>query len=111
MGRGLTMDEISPACMRTVKRKARKDHACCECRRTIKAGTVYEVVSGIWDHEPSSFKTCPRCVTLRAAMATVNGWPPPPFTYLLETIREYVREEGRVWAVLLKDEIKNGARP
>ena len=106
MGRGLTMDEISPECMRTVKRKARKDHACCECRRTIKAGTVYQYVSGIWDGEPSSFKTCPRCVTLRAAMDE-----PAPFTYLLETIRERVQDEGRAWAMWFKSAIKNGARP
>ncbi len=100
------MDEGEPPqCMRTVQRKARKDHVCCECGRTIEAGTVYEYTSGIWDHEPSSHKTCPRCVTLRAAMAKINGWPPPPFTCLLETIREYVREEGRVWAVLLKDAV------
>lgn len=116
MGRGLTMDEISPACMRTVKRKARKDHACCECRRTIKAGTVYEFVSGIWDGEPSSYKTCARCVVLRAAYAQVvepywhGSGSVPPFTCLTESIQERVQDEGHAWALRFKAAIKNGAR-
>ena len=117
MGRGLTMDEISPECMRTVKRKARKDHACCECRRTIKAGTVYEFVSGIWDGEPSSYKTCARCVVLRAAYAQVvepywhGSGSVPPFTCLTESIQERVQDEGHAWALRFKAAIKNGARP
>jgi hypothetical protein len=100
------MDEISPECMSQIQRKARKDHVCCECRRVIKAGTVYEYTSGIWDKEPSSYKTCPRCVLLREAMAKVNGWPPPAFWCLLSEIKRMVQDEGHAWAVRFKAAVK-----
>lgn len=97
------MDEISPECMLKRQRKARKDHVCVECRRMIKAGTVYEYVSGIWDGSPSSYKTCPRCVVLRAAYAqVVEPYSAPPFTFLTESIQERVQDEGRAWAVKFK---------
>ena len=107
------MDEISPECMLKRQRKARKDHVCCECRRVIKTGTVYEYVSGIWDHEPSSFKTCTRCVVLRAAYAQVvepywhGSGSVPPFTFLTESIQERVQDDGRAWAVKFKSAIQN----
>ena len=106
------MDEISPECMIKCQRKARKDHVCCECRRVIKDGIVYEFVSGIWDHEPSSFKTCTRCVVLRAAYAQVVEpySAPPPFTCLFESIRERVQDEGHAWAVKFKSPIQNLAK-
>lgn len=107
------MDEISPECMSQRQRKARKDHVCCECRRVIKAGTVYEYVSGIWDGEPSSFKTCFRCVVLRAAYGTVvepywhGSGSAPPFTCLTESIQERVQDEGRAWAMRFKTAVQN----
>lgn len=48
---------------RTVR--ARKQHCCDECFRTIQPGEKYECVSGKWDGEMDSFKTCPRCLNLR----------------------------------------------
>ena len=102
------MDETEPTCFLKRQRRARKDHVCCECRRVIKAGTVYEYESGIWDGEPSSFKTCPRCVVLRAAYAhVVEPYSAPPFTFLTETIREHVQDEGHAWAVKFKTAIQN----
>jgi hypothetical protein len=100
------MDGTPPECMYQRQRKARKDHACCECSRTIKAGSTYEFTSGIWDGEPSSHKTCLRCVGLRAAFTAVDE--SPPFTCLLECIRECVRDEGREWAVWFKNKIREG---
>lgn len=106
------MDSTPPEYIYQRQRKARKDHACCECSRTIKAGSRYEFTSGIWDGEPSSYKTCLRCVGLRAAYASVVEplWhgesSAPPFTCLTESIRERVQDEGREWAVRFKNKIK-----
>lgn len=48
-------------------RTARKQHRCFECGKSIMPSQMYEYASGIWDGEPSSFKTCMRCVALRTA--------------------------------------------
>lgn len=55
-------------------RRARKQHNCYECGDTIQSGTKYEYVSGIWDHEPMSHKTCLSCVEIRNHFACGNGW-------------------------------------
>lgn len=39
-------------------RKARKEHKCCECGKTIEKGETYVVSSGIWDGKPDRFKQC-----------------------------------------------------
>lgn len=44
---------------------ARKQHICVECGRTIQKGEKYEVVSGLWDGEFSTFKTCSDCLCVR----------------------------------------------
>ena len=44
---------------------ARKAHACDECGRIIEQGEQYERASGIWEDEPSTFKTCRHCLELR----------------------------------------------
>ena len=46
-------------------RKARKSHKCCECFRQINIGEKYQYVSGIWDGDPDSFKTCLSCYEIR----------------------------------------------
>lgn len=45
--------------------RARKDHRCCECRGTIRAGETYHIITGIWDGRGLTFKTCPECMALR----------------------------------------------
>lgn len=45
--------------------KARQKHRCCECHENISVGKKYEYVSGCWEGEFSTFKTCLRCVALR----------------------------------------------
>ena len=44
---------------------ARKEHTCCECHRKIKTGENYEYVFGVWDHTPSTHKTCNDCLSFR----------------------------------------------
>lgn len=48
-------------------RTAAKPHTCCECRRTIGAGEVYEVAVGRWEGTMLTFKTCDDCLDLRQA--------------------------------------------
>lgn len=61
-----------PMAMRTVMRKARKEHRCCECSNTIKIGDIYEYVSGIWDNQASSYKTCGLCADVRSLIILIR---------------------------------------
>lgn len=45
--------------------RARKEHICDECSRIIVPGEKYEYVTGKWDGEFSSFKTCSDCLSVR----------------------------------------------
>ena len=54
-----------PEASTTTIRKARKSHVCCECGETINRGDKHEHISGIWDGEPSRFRTCLTCVEIR----------------------------------------------
>lgn len=50
---------------RATKHTARKEHRCDECGGVIKAGTVYEYISGKTDGDLWTAKTCPNCLALR----------------------------------------------
>ena len=45
--------------------KARKPHKCTECGQIIEPGIKYEYVTGIWDGDSHTYKTCPDCLSLR----------------------------------------------
>ncbi len=49
--------------------KARKPHNCCECRRIIASGEMYERVNLCSEGGWSEFKTCIGCKRLRDDMA------------------------------------------
>ena len=53
------------SCSKTVHPVARKAHICCECERQIEVGEQYQKVSGIWDGEPETYKTCSECAEIR----------------------------------------------
>lgn len=61
-------DYDPPEFYKQVWKKANKEHKCCECGYTIKKGEVYEHVSGKWEGDVGSFKTCERCVDLRDSL-------------------------------------------
>jgi len=46
---------------------ARKDHTCCECRKTIHPGERYEYVFMVTDDIPKTYKTCYSCMEIRNA--------------------------------------------
>lgn len=48
--------------------KARKEHRCCECKRTIRVGETYERASGKWDGDFRTFATCKDCLDAWAAI-------------------------------------------
>ena len=57
----------------SVKRKAIKNHRCCECGRTINRGETYEYVSGKWDSYIGTYKTCGDCLSIRNTFFC-DGW-------------------------------------
>lgn len=56
-------------------RTAAKDHRCGECRRTIAKGERYEHVSGLWDDNWSTYRTCAHCLAVRSWLEVVcHAW-------------------------------------
>ena len=84
--------DYAPAVSRTLYRKARQQHICCECRKKIAAGETYEYISGIWDGQAEDFKTCEKCADLRDSMVELGFCP--CFGNLLSDHAEYVEEYG-----------------
>ncbi|MFK3873082.1 hypothetical protein [Pseudoalteromonas rhizosphaerae] len=64
--------EIPSAFSETV-RKARKQHACCECSQKISVGENYQYCSGVWDGKPDSYKTCLSCLKIRENYVAETG--------------------------------------
>ena len=54
-------------------RRARKEHTCTECGDRVPPGDLYEHVSGLWDGSWHRFKTCARCLNIRADYFP-HGW-------------------------------------
>lgn len=72
--------------------KARKEHKCCECYRTIKPGERYQLFKGCWDGEWETFKTCSDCDELKNQIIGdlyVGSDEGIPFGYLAEWAKEY----------------------
>jgi hypothetical protein len=57
-----------PECFHSSMPKARKQHKCCECNRTIEPGERYSNESGKWEGEFRIYKTCPDCLSIRDKM-------------------------------------------
>ena len=76
--------------------RARKPYTCCEgnCKRTerINPGDLYQCVTGKWNGEVSTIRSCVRCARLRKRV--VDRYPPdypaegPGFGELLEYVTE-----------------------
>lgn len=46
-------------------RRAGKRHTCGECGDAIEPGDLHEYVTGKWEGEWATFRTCARCVNIR----------------------------------------------
>lgn len=66
-------------------RTARKQNKCCECKRSILPGQRYQFVSGRWDGDWLSYRTCEDCYHIRMAFACDGTW-------VFETLWEDLRE-------------------
>lgn len=92
-------DEL-PQPYREAMCKARKEHKCCECRRIIQPGDMYQRAEGCWDGHFETFKTCVRCARLRDKLARKHGhWMDGPnFTEL----REYLLDCSTLYRRLVE---------
>jgi len=61
-------DYEPPELIRKKTPLARKEHRCSECGSVITVGERYEYVSGKWEGDFSTYKTCPDCVAIRDAL-------------------------------------------
>jgi len=91
----MCFDGEPPECARQDIRTARKQHKCTECRCTIEPGERYEVISGKWDGEFLRYKTCRKCISLRACITRIelrhgchDVEAVPPLGYLMEAAQE-----------------------
>jgi len=73
-------------------RQARKQHFCCECNKTIMPGEKYVYITGVWNNEWATYKTCLRCDHIKTL--ALKRYPPdfeeegPGFELLYDWIRE-----------------------
>lgn len=82
----------------TTRPIARREHKCYECGEVIPRGAKYERVSGLWDREMSTFKTCLTCVEIRNELCC-DGWV---YGFLWEAIDEYFGEGGKPFGCINK---------
>ena len=77
-----------PQAFQSKNPKARKEHKCFECGRTIALGETYRNESGIWDDGPKRYKTCCDCITIRNAFFDQGGHYGEMMTELQEHISD-----------------------
>ena len=53
---------------------ARKEHKCCECYGVVQPGQQYSLVTGCWDGDMDTFKTCMPCVEARTWATAQPEW-------------------------------------
>ena len=66
-------DYDSPKFHNAEIRKARKEHKCCECNRAILPKEKYEYVTGLWEGDIKTHKTCLTCLEIRSVFFC-DGW-------------------------------------
>ena len=77
-----------------VRRVARRAHQCCECGNSILAGDTYKYISGVWDNQGASFKTCWPCVAFRNMDRRINaGWRGYEEPYISQLFEGWPTEE------------------
>lgn len=86
-------DYEAPQFYSAAVQKAVKPHTCEECRGTIHKGEQYERVAGKWDGDFGTFKTCQRCLNLRAYVKAHV----PCFCWAHGNIIEDAIETARHW--------------
>lgn len=54
-------DCLMPTVFNESKRKAKKQHTCCECNRDILEGESYFLLQGLWHKQWRNYKQCVDC--------------------------------------------------
>lgn len=85
---------------------ARKTHKCYECNHTIWPGQKYEYVVAVWDGIFQTVKTCPDCLSIKAAMFC-DGWV---YGGMHEYLQEYLQEINGELNIQCLDGMTLGAR-
>ena len=67
-------DDERPQVAMTRIRTARAAHVCGECNEAIVSGQKYEITTGKWDGDWSTYKTCMSCREIRNHFACSRGW-------------------------------------
>ena len=71
-----------------IRRKARKQHICIECRRTIKINEMYEYAKGLYDGQWYEFKTCADCLSIRDSFFCESFL----YSEMLSHLREHIQD-------------------
>lgn len=66
-------DYEAPEFYSEVDRIARKEHTCVECKRTILKGEQYSYITGKWDGDIRSYKTCLTCMEIGDVLSCNGG--------------------------------------
>ena len=107
--------------------KARREHNCLECRRTIPKGVLYERTAGKFDGEMYCDKVCMDCVNIREALACgeqvasgvlwdeINAVMPSITTACIAKVetasaKEYLLQRWQQWKGLAPPPVLEGAR-
>jgi len=66
-------DYDGPSFVREEMRRAGKPHRCVECGDTIERGARHEYVTGKWEGEWGTYRTCMGCLNMRRRFCP-DGW-------------------------------------
>jgi hypothetical protein len=86
-------DYESPSFYSRAEPKAAKVHSCDECGRAIHKAEQYEKVAAVWDGLFGTYRTCQRCLNLRAYVQAHV----PCFCWAHGNIIEDAIEAARHW--------------
>ena len=102
-----------PEFFNEIQRKAKKEHKCGECRRTISPKEKYISISGKWDGEVNTHKICSHCeIATKLLMRECGGYL---FNQVRDDLQEHIgynypweRDARRLVAGMRKKWIFNG---
>lgn len=80
--------------LQSAMRKARKEHRCSECRRTIQPGEQYQYDVTLYEGSMDTNKTCAHCMVARAWLLENCGG------YIYGEVIEEVQEHGEEYRQL-----------
>ena len=73
--------------------KARTEHRCAECGSKVKPGETYERVFSVTDGYAGTWKTCARCLDLRAFVTSLI----PCFCWAHNNLHQDARDCADAW--------------